>query len=175
MVALAGRPDGETLIRRAARLAARSGADLVAVHVARPGSPAGLGQTALATQPQLVRSAGGTYHELSDDDIPAALLTFARTENATQLVLGATRRTWRSALLPRTTIPSRVLRGATGIDVHIITRTPITTGNRPIAPVSTPRQETAVASLRAPYPSRRQPARLGGVRWRVRVATVRSE
>ncbi|HEY2574870.1 MAG TPA: hypothetical protein VGI74_01040, partial [Streptosporangiaceae bacterium] len=69
-----------------------------------------------------VRSVGGTYHQLSDDDIPAALLTFAQAENATQLVLGAARRSWRSALVPRTAIQSRVLRGSPGIDVHIVTR-----------------------------------------------------
>jgi two-component system sensor histidine kinase KdpD len=127
VVALAGGRDGERLIRRAARLAARSGADLLAVHVARPAGPAGRGLGAPATQAQLVRSLGGSYHELSDDNIPAALLTFARAENATQLVLGATRRSWRTALSPRTTIASRVLRGATGIDVHIATCAPTAT------------------------------------------------
>ena len=134
VVALAGRPDGETLIRRAARLAARSGADLLAVHVARPGGEAGPGLGAPATQAQLVRSLGGSYHELSDDNIPAALLTFAQAENATQLVLGASRRSWRTALSPQTTIASRVLRGATGIDVHIATCAPTATNN----PLSTP-------------------------------------
>jgi two-component system, OmpR family, sensor histidine kinase KdpD len=64
VVALTDSPDGEGLIRRAARLAARSGGDLLAVHVARPGSPPGTGQAALITQPQLVRSAGGTYREM---------------------------------------------------------------------------------------------------------------
>jgi len=112
VVALTGRPYGERLIRRAARLAARSGGDLLAVHVARLSSPPADDHVALAAQRQLVRSVGGTYHHLSGDDIPAALLTFAQAENATQLVLGAARRFWRSALLPRATIQSRVLRGA---------------------------------------------------------------
>lgn len=70
VVALTGGPDGEVLIRRAARLAARSGGDLLAVHVPRPGTPTGAGQAELITQRQLVRLAGGTYHELRDDDIP---------------------------------------------------------------------------------------------------------
>jgi two-component system sensor histidine kinase KdpD len=135
VVALAGGPDGESLIRRAARLAARSGADLLAVHVARPGGPAGPGLGAPATQAQLVRSLGGSYHELSDDNIPGALLTFAQAENATQLVLGATRRSWRTALSPRTTITSRVLRGAAGIDVHIAPCAPTATNDRPTTPI----------------------------------------
>ena len=41
VVALSGGPEGEILIRRAARIAARSGGDLLAVHAARPGRPAG--------------------------------------------------------------------------------------------------------------------------------------
>ena len=36
VVALSGGPEGETLVRRAARIAARSGGDLLAVHAARP-------------------------------------------------------------------------------------------------------------------------------------------
>jgi two-component system, OmpR family, sensor histidine kinase KdpD len=127
VVALAGSPDGERLIRRAARLAA-SGGDLLAVHVAPPGGPPGADR---AAQRQLVRSAGGTYHQLTDDDIPAALLIFARAENATQLVLSTTRRSWRSALLPRATIQSRVLRGATGIDVHFVACTQTATSRPP--------------------------------------------
>jgi two-component system sensor histidine kinase KdpD len=117
VVALAGGPEGERLIRRAARLAARSAGELLAVHVARPGRRARGGRPALTAQRQLVRSAGGTYHQVSDRDIPAALLTFAQAENATQLMLGATRRSWR----PRTAIGSQVLKDAAGIDVHIVT------------------------------------------------------
>jgi two-component system sensor histidine kinase KdpD len=143
VVALTDNSDGEGLIRRAARLAARSGGDLLAVHVARPGGPAGSGHAALTTQPQLVRSVGGTYHQLSDNDISAALLIFAQAENATQLVLGATRRSWRSALLPRATTRSRVLRGATGIDVHFVTCTQIATDNPPTAPVAESREESS--------------------------------
>ena len=40
VVALGGGPEGQALIRRAARIAARSGGDLLAVHAAPPGSPA---------------------------------------------------------------------------------------------------------------------------------------
>ena len=146
VVALAGGPDGESLIRRAARLAARSGADLLAVHVARPGGPARSGLGAPTAQAQLVRSLGGSYHELIDDNIPAALLTFAQAENATQLVLGATRRSWRTALSPRTTTASRVLRGATGIDVHIASCAPTATNN----PLTTPMTNSAEEGAKDP-------------------------
>ena len=89
VVALTGGPEGETLIRRAARIAARSsGGDLLAVHVARSDGLTGADPKRLAEQRKLVESLGGTYHQVVGDDIPAALLSFARAENATQLVLG---------------------------------------------------------------------------------------
>jgi two-component system sensor histidine kinase KdpD len=50
VVALSGGPEGETLIRRAARIAARSGGELLAVHAARPGRPACSGRAVLASQ-----------------------------------------------------------------------------------------------------------------------------
>ena len=43
VVALSGGSEGELLIRRAARIAARCGGDLLAVHATRPGGPAGRG------------------------------------------------------------------------------------------------------------------------------------
>ena len=119
-MALPGGPEDEELIRRAARIAARSYGDLLAVHVARPHRPVGADRAVLGHR-RLVSSVGGTYHQLSDHDIPAALLTFAHAENATQLMLGATRRSRRWGLPPRTAIWPRVLRGSPGIDVHIIT------------------------------------------------------
>ena len=76
---------------------------------------------ALAGQRRLVESLGGTYHQVVGDDIPDALLTFARAENATQLVLGASRRSWLSAMLTGPGIGARTIRGSGDIDVHIVT------------------------------------------------------
>ena len=93
VVALTGGPEGETLLRRGARIAARSaGGDLLAVHVARSDGLTGASPADLAGQRQLVESLGGTYHQVVGDDVADALLEFARAENATQLVLGASRR-----------------------------------------------------------------------------------
>ena len=127
VVALSGGPEGEMLIRRAARIAARSGGDLLAVHAARPGRPARSGRAGLAAQRRLAESVGGSYHQLADQDIAAALLAFARAHNATQLVLGATPRTWRAVLRPAS-IRSRVIRHGGGLDVHIVTCTPTANG-----------------------------------------------
>ena len=71
VVALTGGPEGETLIRRAARVAARSkGADLLAVHVARSDGLAGADPAQLARQRVLVESLGGTYHQVLGTDVP---------------------------------------------------------------------------------------------------------
>jgi two-component system, OmpR family, sensor histidine kinase KdpD len=122
VVALTGGPEGETLIRRAARIAARSsGGDLLAVHVTRSDGLTGADPAALAAQRRLAESLGGSYHQVVGDNIPEALLTFARAENATQLVLGASRRSWLSAVLTGPGIGARTIRGSGDIDVHIVT------------------------------------------------------
>lgn len=94
VVALPGGPEGETLIRRAARIADRAAhAPLLAVHVVRSdGLAAGSSYGALARQRQLVESLGGTYHSVVGTHVPSALVQFAHAENATLLVLGTSRR-----------------------------------------------------------------------------------
>ena len=122
VVALTGGPEGETLIRRAARIAARSsGGDLLAVHVTRSDGLTGADPAALAAQRRLAEWLGGSYHQVVGDDIPEALLTFARAENATQLVLGASRRSWLTAMVTGPGIGARTIRGSGDIDVHIVT------------------------------------------------------
>src|SRR6201993_4212446 len=79
VVALTGGPEGDTLIRRAARIAARSsGGDLLAVHVTRSDGLTGADPAVLAAQRRLAESLGGSYHQVIGDDISEALLTFAR-------------------------------------------------------------------------------------------------
>ncbi|HEY1819693.1 MAG TPA: ATP-binding protein, partial [Trebonia sp.] len=104
------------------RIAARSsGGDLLAVHVTKSDGLTGANPANLARQRHLVESLGGTYHQVVGDEISEALLTFARAENASQLVLGASRRSWLLALLTGPGIGSRTIRGSGPIDVHIVT------------------------------------------------------
>src|SRR5262249_6780386 len=120
VVALTGGPEGETLIRRAARIAARSaGGDLLALYVTRSDGLTGADPGALAAQRQLTESLGGSFHQVVGDDVPQTLLTFARSENATQLVLGASRRSWLSSLFTGPGFGARTIRGSGDIDVHI--------------------------------------------------------
>lgn len=121
LVGLTGGREGETLIRRAARITAKTpGSELLALHVV-PGdglteaSPAVLGE-----QRSLVESLGGSYHQTTGDDVVRALLEFARAENVTQIVLGASRRGRISALL-RGDVGRRTIQGSGPIDVHIVT------------------------------------------------------
>ncbi|WP_025157589.1 DUF4118 domain-containing protein [Leifsonia aquatica] len=121
VVALTGGPEGETLLRRGARIAARSaGGELLAVHVTsedglRTGAPG-----TLAAQRALVEQLGGSYHQVVGADIPRALVQFARGENATQLVIGVSRRSRLAALLTGPGIGSTVIRESGDIDVHIV-------------------------------------------------------
>jgi two-component system sensor histidine kinase KdpD len=122
VVALTGGPEGDTLIRRAARIAARStGGDLLAVHVTSSDGLTAANPATLARQRQLVESLGGTYHQVVGDNVPDALLTFARAENATQLVLGVSRRGWLSSLLTGPGVSMRTMRESGDIDVHMVT------------------------------------------------------
>jgi two-component system sensor histidine kinase KdpD len=122
VVALTGGPEGDTLIRRAARIAARSaGGDLLALHVTKSDGLTGADPAALAAQRRLVESLGGSYHQVVGDDVHGALLAFARAGNATQLVLGASRRGWLSSLLTGPGVSMRTIRESGDIDVHIVT------------------------------------------------------
>ena len=124
VVALTGGAEGETLIRRAARVARRSasGGELLAVHVVRSDGvrqPVASGAE-LGVQRTLLESLGGTFHTVVGEDVPTAILDFARSQNATQVVLGASRRGAVSALFGSGTGRS-VIRLSGSIDVHVVT------------------------------------------------------
>ncbi|ETK30519.1 sensor histidine kinase [Microbispora sp. ATCC PTA-5024] len=128
VVALTGGPEGDTLVRRAARIAARTkGADLLAVHITKADGLSGGDPALLTRQRALVESLGGTYHQVVGDDVPRALLDFARGVNATQLVLGASRRGRLAQLFARGVgVETIALSGS--IDVHMITHDEVRRG-----------------------------------------------
>jgi two-component system, OmpR family, sensor histidine kinase KdpD len=130
VVALTGGPEGDTLIRRAARIAARTkGADVLAVHVSRNDGLAESNPAFLARQRSLVESIGGTYHQVVGSDIATALLDFARGVNASQLVLGASRRGRLAHILsPGVGLTTAARSGP--IDVHLVTHEEVGRGRR---------------------------------------------
>lgn len=122
VVTLTGGPEGETLLRRGARIAARSaGGGLLAVHISSQDGLRSQHPEALVQQRALVEKLGGTYHEIVGDDIPHALVEFARSVNATQLVIGVSRRSRLQAALTGPGIGATVIRESGDIDVHIVT------------------------------------------------------
>ncbi|MFE0461568.1 ATP-binding protein [Kitasatospora sp. NPDC058965] len=138
VVGLTGGPEGATLIRRAARIAAKgSGSELLAVHIARSdglaGSPSGSPQS-LIEQRALVESLGGSFHTVLGDDPAPALLDFARGVNATQIVLGSSRRkAWQYVYGPG--VGSTVARDSGDVDVHIVTHEHVAHGRRGRVPI----------------------------------------
>jgi len=119
VVAVTGAPGTESLIRRAARIAQRAHGDLVGVHVHTQHGLASPPTGILEQHRKLVVDMGGEYHDVAGDDIGAALVEFARADNATQLVLGASHRS-RWAELTSGSIINRVIRLSGPIDVHVI-------------------------------------------------------
>ncbi|MET9830426.1 DUF4118 domain-containing protein [Streptomyces sp. NPDC006385] len=122
VVGLTGGPEGRTLIRRAARLAEKgAGGEVLAVYIARGDGLTSASPKELAVQRTLVEDLGGTFHHVVGDDIPAALLDFARGVNATQIVLGSSRRrSWQYVFGPG--VGATVARDSgPDLDVHIVT------------------------------------------------------
>jgi two-component system sensor histidine kinase KdpD len=119
VVALTGAPGGEHLLRRAARMAARVNGEVIGVHV-RPLDPfTHPPSQGLADQRRLLGELAGRYAEVTGPDVSTALVNFARAENATQLLVGASGRS-RWAEIVHGSIINQVIRDAGPIDVHVI-------------------------------------------------------
>uniref|UniRef100_A0AAU1ZXA3 histidine kinase n=1 Tax=Streptomyces sp. NBC_00093 TaxID=2975649 RepID=A0AAU1ZXA3_9ACTN len=122
VVGLTGGPEGRTLIRRAARLAEKgAGGEVMAVYIARSDGLTNASPKELTVQRTLVEDLGGTFHHVVGDDVPVALLDFARGVNATQIVLGVSRRkAWQYVFGPG--VGATVARDSgPDLDVHLIT------------------------------------------------------
>jgi two-component system sensor histidine kinase KdpD len=120
VVAITGGPESDTLVRRARRIAARIGAELLVLHILRGDGLASAHPAALARCRTLAEGMGASFHTVVGDDIPTALLDFARGVNATQLVLGTSRRS-RLARLFSQGIGATVVQRSGPIDVHLVT------------------------------------------------------
>src|SRR6202012_6308316 len=83
VVAVAGGTGSATLLRRASRIASKSSAELMVVHVIRGDGLAGLSETRMDEIRMLANSLDASVHTVVGDDIPTALLDFARQINAT--------------------------------------------------------------------------------------------
>lgn len=120
VVAVTGGPESETVVRRASRIATKSSADLVLVHVVRGDGLVGVSAERLARLRDMAASLDASLHTVTGDDVPTALMEFAREVNATQLVLGTSRRS-RWARMFDEGIGSSVVQRSGKIDVHMVT------------------------------------------------------
>jgi len=119
VVALTGEPEGEHVLRRATQIAAATAAVLIGVYVHEPSGLTDAEPAWLAGQRKLLTELGGHYVELGGIDVATAVLDFARTEDARQLVLGATRRSRLQELLHGSVI-NKAIRTAGSIEVYAI-------------------------------------------------------
>jgi two-component system sensor histidine kinase KdpD len=151
VVALTGAPGGDRLIRRAARIAQRAHGELLGVHVRNETGLVGPDDVALDEHKALLAHLGGSYRELAAPDVGVALAGFARSENATQVLLGASRRSRWQELVQGSVINRVVRLLGPGIDVHVISpdvdeeagrvrSIPIASWYQRVAPVSARRQ-----------------------------------
>ena len=121
LVAVTGAPGNAAVIRRAARIAARTKADLIALHVVSGDAEARSAST--AELEELVKAVGGRWETLESDNVAKAIFAFATDQQITQIVLGTSRLTrWQS--MTRGSVIQQVLRMASenDIDVHVIAR-----------------------------------------------------
>jgi two-component system sensor histidine kinase KdpD len=121
MVAVTGAPGNASVIRRAARIAARLKAPLVAIHVLN--SEADAREAGTAELQELVQAVGGTWQTAEGDDVAKTIFAAAVDQQITQIVLGTSRLTrWQS--MTRGSVIQAILRMASenDIDVHVIAR-----------------------------------------------------
>ncbi len=145
IVAITGAPAGADVIRRAARMAMRTHGDLIGLHVRPADGLAGPSTEQLAENRRLLTELGGEYHEISGADVAEAMVRFARAENGTQLVLGASRQS-RWSQFTRGSVINSVIRQSGSIDVHVISN-PATAGRVP-TPTGYQRRRSALPRRR---------------------------
>ncbi len=121
VVAVTGGPESEVLLRRAARIASRTGGGTwMALYVTRGDGLVQMDPARLHKLHAMTEDMGGTFHTVVGDDAATAILDFARAENATQVIIGASRR-GRVSTLVNPGIGEIVIAESGDIDVHIVT------------------------------------------------------
>jgi two-component system sensor histidine kinase KdpD len=168
MVAVTGASGTDGVLRRAARMALRVHGDLQVVHVVGDESSRPATKHALASIKQLAEDLGATWHEVVADDPAPALVNFAKENQITQIVLGASKRSRWERVVSRASVVQRVLRfaGQSGVDVHVIARVdehlaPFGTAAdlaRSIASEDAPAEGEAAPAEGEPAPAKSEPS-----------------
>lgn len=129
VVAITGGAESEILVRRARRIASKSSAELLVVHVVSGDGLSGVAAPQMGKVRELAANLGAGLHSVVGDDVPDTLLEFARQVNATQLVLGTSRRS-RWARVVDEGIGATVVQRSGAIDVHMVTHGESGSGKR---------------------------------------------
>ncbi|BBZ22122.1 sensor histidine kinase [Mycolicibacter hiberniae] len=120
VAAVTGGSESEALVRRASRIASKAGGELLVLHVLGGDGLSGAPAPWVGKMRQLAISLGASLHTVIGDDVPTGLLEFARDVNATQLVIGSSRRS-RWARIFDEGVGAAVVQHSGDIDVHIVT------------------------------------------------------
>ncbi len=121
VVAVTGGPESEVLLRRASRIASRiGGGEWMALYVTRGDGLVQMDPARLHKLHVMTEDMGGTFHTVVGDSTATAILEFARAENASQVLIGASRR-GRLSTLANPGIGEIVIAESGDIDVHIVT------------------------------------------------------
>jgi len=116
-------PRAEALLRKGSRMAGRLSGDWFVVYIETPReAPDRIdaeAQRHLLANIALARELGAEVVRLHARDPAAALIDFARSHGVGHLVVGRSNQAWWRQLLARS-VPLRLLREATDLDVHIV-------------------------------------------------------
>ena len=120
VVALSGGQGGEILLRRGARIAKRGvGGELLAVFATRSDGLSGATLPDIARLRHLTEELGGTFHTVTGENPAQTVLDFARGCNATQIIIGTSRRPAWQRLFSRG-FSEAIIESSREIDTHVV-------------------------------------------------------
>jgi two-component system sensor histidine kinase KdpD len=130
LVGVTATPVAETVLKRAARIAAQLKADLHVAHIAPTLSRNHTDPAALGAVHELAEHLGARWTQIQADDPVATLMLLAAERQATQIVVGPSQRNrWQEFFGGGSTIRRLTrLAGKAGIDVHVVVRPSEQTG-----------------------------------------------
>src|SRR6478735_8983353 len=121
VVGVSGGPESLALMRRAARIASRTaGGEWLAVYVSRRDGLTGVAPDALERLRVAAEEMGGGFQAVVAHDSADGLLDVARGVNASQVLIGASRRGRLSTVL-QPGVGEEVITRSGEIDVHVVT------------------------------------------------------
>jgi two-component system sensor histidine kinase KdpD len=124
LVAVTAAPGTDSIVRRAARMAARIKADLHVLHIIAGDGARRSHEPQLAILRQVATDVGAHWDEIQADNPAQAVIEFARDHQITQVVVGSSSRSRWQELKGGGSIVRKISRlaGTAGIDIHIIAR-----------------------------------------------------